>query len=175
MLQRTTATAVARVFEAFTERYPDWARLSSAAAGDLEHFLRPLGLWRRRAQSLLGIALYAASTDGRFPRDPDEHRDIPAVGQYVSNAIMHFQHGKAAPLLDVNMARVIERFVRPRKLADIRHDPWLQVAAHWLVRCNPREVNWAILDFAALVCRARKPSCELCPVSAQCCFFKQAR
>ena len=27
------------------------------------------------------------------------------------------------------MARVIERVARPRRLADIRHDPWLQAAA----------------------------------------------
>lgn len=175
LLQRTTATAVENVFGSFTAIYPDWASLSAGGSDNLEQLLRPLGLWRRRARSLLGIAKYASSVGGTFPRDPREHRDIPAVGQYVSNAIMHFQHGQAAPLLDVNMARVIERFVRPRKLVDIRYDPWLQKAAHWLVRQYTREVNWAVLDFAALVCRARNPLCGSCPVSARCCYFKQHR
>lgn len=171
LLQRTTAAAVSGLFEDFIAKYPNWSHLAMAKVEDLEEFLKPLGLWRRRAQSLLGISRYAAENAGQFPSDPREHVQIPAVGQYVSNAILQFQHGRATPLLDVNMARVIERFVRPRKLADIRHDPWLQNAAHWFVRQNPREVNWATLDFAALVCRARSPLCAICPVSARCSFF----
>lgn len=172
LLQRTTATAVAGFFGAFVSKYPGWRELAAASVDDLEHFLRPLGLWRRRAQSLLGIAKYAAASSGAFPRDPREHAAIPAVGQYVSNAILQFQHGHAAPLLDVNMARVIERFVRPRRLADIRHDPWLQGAASWLVRVDSRETNWATLDFAALVCRARNPHCETCPVRTRCAYAR---
>jgi len=173
LLQRTTATAVAGFYDEFINEYPDWSHLAAAEAADLEVFLKPLGLWRRRAQALLGLARYAAATEGVFPDDPREHRDIPAVGQYVSNAIMQFQHNRPAPLLDVNMARVIERFLRPRDLADIRHDPWLQAAAHWLVRgANARDVNWAILDFAALVCKSRNPKCAQCPVRSRCNYYR---
>jgi A/G-specific adenine glycosylase len=176
LLQRTTATAVAGFFDEFITEYPGWVELAAAKTEDLEKFLKPLGLWRRRAQSLLGIAGYAAANNGGFPRDPGDHRDIPAVGQYVSNAILQFQHGRATPLLDVNMARVIERFLRPRRLADIRYDPWLQAAAHWLVRGDrSHEVNWATLDFAALVCRARNPRCAICPVKNRCNYAISSR
>ncbi len=174
LLQRTTAAAVAGFFDAFVEKYRGWDQLALAEPADLEEFLRPLGLWRRRAQSLVGLAKYAAANGGRFPNDPVAHRDIPAVGQYVSNAILVFQHGKTRPLLDVNMARVIERFVRPRRLADIRHDLWLQEASYWYAR--DQEVagaNWAMLDFAALVCKARNPACLDCPVKDRCNWGKQ--
>lgn len=170
LLQRTTATAVSRFYAGFLERFPGWESLAAASEGDLEEFLRPLGLWRRRAASLLGLARYAEARGGVFPADADAHAEIPAVGQYVSNAILLFQEGRPAPLLDVNMARVIERFVRPRRLADIRHDPWLQAAAHWLVRREPARTSWAVLDFAALVCKARTPLCDQCPVSSRCAF-----
>ena len=169
LLQRTTATAVARFYNAFFARFPSWEELAAAEPAELEEFLKPLGLWRRRATSLLGLARYAAATSGEFPVDRKDHRDIPTVGQYVSNAIAVFQHGNPAPLLDVNMARVIERFLRPRRLADIRHDPWLQAAANWYVRGKrPVEANWAMLDFAALVCKARNPACGECPVEVRC-------
>ncbi len=175
LLQRTTATAVAAFYEQFFARFPDWDTLASASAEQLEQFLKPLGLWRRRANSLLGLARYASVNGGRFPSDPQSHAEIPAVGQYVSNAVLMFQHGRAMPLLDVNMARVIERYLRPRRLADIRHDPWLQEAARWFVRgVNAHEVNWAVLDFAAVVCKARRPRCESCPVMPRCNYGQKA-
>jgi A/G-specific adenine glycosylase len=174
LLQRTTAAAVSRFYPAFLDRFPGWQELADSGPEDLEEFLRPLGLWRRRAASLLGIARYAAASGGKFPSDPAEHVEIPAVGQYVSNAVLMFQHGKATPLLDVNMARVLERVVRPRRLADIRYDPWLQAAAKWFVRGpRPSETNWAVLDFAALVCKARRPLCQECPVNHYCTFFRR--
>lgn len=124
--------------------------------------MRPLGLWRRRAQSLLSIAKYASENEGHFPSNPREHRQIPAVGQFISNAILKFQHGQHAPLLDANMARVIKWFIHPRKLADISDDRWLEYAAHWFVRQDPREVNWAVLDleapFATLAIRCACPA-----------------
>jgi A/G-specific adenine glycosylase len=70
------------------------------------------------------------------------------------------------------MARVIERVVRPRRLADIRHDPYLQQAAGWLVNApRPERVNWAILDFAALLCKPRQPLCPHCPAIGYCSYF----
>lgn len=176
LLQRTTATAVARFYHAFVGKFPDWETLASATPRDLEDFLKPLGLWRRRASSLLGIAGYAVSVSGEFPRGAATHANIPAVGQYVSNAISMFQHNQRTPLLDVNMARVIERFVRPRRLADIRYDPWLQEAAHWLVRGEePERINWAVLDFAAMVCKARSPACFDCELNKRCRYFRTNR
>ena len=173
LLQRTTAAAVADFYDAFFRRFGSWETLASAELVDLEEFLRPLGLWRRRAASLLGLARYAVAAGGQFPSDQRAHREIPAVGQYVSNAIAMFYHGQAKPLIDVNMARVIERFIRPRRLADIRYDPWLQEAAHWYVRGpDAQAANWAMLDFAASICKARQPRCEVCPVRSRCAYFK---
>lgn len=172
LLQRTTASAVSRFYGAFFEKYPGWSELASAEIKDLEEFLKPLGLWRRRAVALIGLARYARDRNGTFPAHASEHSEIPAVGQYVSNAILTFQHGQALPLIDINMARVIERFVRPRRLADIRYDPWLQDAAKWFVRGRKSALkSWAILDFAAVICKARKPECRSCPVRRRCIYF----
>ncbi|RYD83806.1 MAG: hypothetical protein EOP84_07245 [Verrucomicrobiaceae bacterium] len=143
--------------------------MANCPIDDLEKALQPIGLWRRRAQSLKGLATFAAENHGRFPISDQELTKVPAVGQYVANAIMMFQHGIARPLLDVNMARVLERVVRSRRLADIRHDPWLQQASHFLVKGdNAAVTNWATLDFAAIVCSARAPECNACPFQKSC-------
>lgn len=168
LLQRTRAETVAAAYGPFFQRFRGWSDIAEAIEEELQCHLRPLGLWRRRAASIKGLATYAANHDGNFPTDPRVLSDVTGVGQYVMNAILLFQHGKKRPLIDVNMARVLERYVRPRKLADIRYDPWLQAASLWLVQHRPIETNWATLDFAALICTARLPRCELCPIMRRC-------
>lgn len=169
LLQRTRAQTVANIYDEFFGRYPDWEEIAQTDELELGEFLKPLGLWRRRATGLKKLATYAASRDGLFPNTESELADVPAAGQYVANAILLFQHGQRKPLLDVNMTRLLERCVRPRKLADIRHDPWLQAAAHWLVRMgDPVETNWGALDFSSIVCVQRTPSCQDCSHCNRC-------
>lgn len=169
LLQRTRAETVARVYDPFFSRFTSWADLAEASIAELEDHFRPIGLWQRRARSMKGLAAYATAHDGLFPSCEAALADVPGVGQYVANAILLFQHGKPRPLLDVNMARVLERYLRPRRLADIRHDPWLQAAAHWLVRGDhPERVNWAVLDLANAFCLARAPRCAVCPLGTWC-------
>lgn len=175
LLQRTRVETVAVIYGSFFDRYPDWSSLASAPTSELEEVLRPLGLWRRRAKSISALAAYADGRQGQFPVAEAELARVPAVGQYVANAIQLFQQGKAKPLVDVNMARFLERYLRPRRLADIRHDPWLQAACHWLVDCaDPVGINWATLDHAALTCRAHSPRCTCCMFRRTCRFSKVA-
>ncbi|WP_229666188.1 HhH-GPD family protein [Actibacterium pelagium] len=174
LLQRTRAETVANFYSAFYSKYPDWGALAATPVEDLEEILKPIGLWKRRAVSLNALAKYAAEHGGLFPSERKRLSKVPAVGQYVANSILLFQHGVPSPLVDVNMSRVLERYLRPRELSDIRHDPWLQDAAHWLVCCNdPARVNWATLDFAAMVCRARNPTCPECPLRLLCNFARK--
>lgn len=165
------AETVASLYHGFFTRFPGWQELADAPVDELEEFLKPIGLWKRRAGSLRALAAYAAEHESIFPSQYEELLKVPAVGQYVAHAILMFQHKERFPLIDVNMARVVERFVRPRKLADIRHDPWLQQACRWLVRRgDPKTINWSALDHAALTCRAHNPRCEICEFSERCTF-----
>lgn len=117
LLQRTQATAVARVYPNFFARFRNWDDLAEASIEELEDQFKPIGLWQRRAKSMKGLATYAAEVNGLFHSNRNDLEKIPGVGQYVANAILLFQHQKPMPLLDVNMARVIETKVRPRRLA----------------------------------------------------------
>jgi A/G-specific adenine glycosylase len=169
LLQRTRAETVAKVYPTFFGQFRSWTDIAAASVEELEEHFKPIGLWQRRARSMKALSTFAAERGGQFPDTVEGLAHVPAVGQYVANAILAFQHGENRPLLDVNMARVIERYVRPRRLADIRFDPWLQEAAHWLVRGDkPVEINWAVLDFASAICTARNPRCSACPVARRC-------
>ena len=169
LLQRTQAGTVERFLCAFLSRFPSWNDIADASEESLAEFLKPIGLWRRRAATLRLLAIELTKRDESFPEDRGDIEALPGVGQYVANAIELFCFGRARPLLDSSMARVLERYFGPRKLADIRYDPYLQSLAARIVQSpNPAQVNWAILDLAALVCTSRTPNCEDCPLSAEC-------
>jgi A/G-specific adenine glycosylase len=172
LLQRTRAESVAAYWDTFFDRYPTWRALAEAPVPDLERALRPIGLSRQRAPRLHGLSDVLARNRGRFPRERHVVEGLPGVGQYIANAIMLFCHGKSYPLIDVNMARVFERVFGRRRLADIRDDQFLQTLAMEFVRHKrARDLNWAVLDLGALVCKARNPRCDSCPLANSCRYF----
>jgi A/G-specific adenine glycosylase len=172
LLQQTRAETVDRMLPGFLARFPGWEAIAKARISSLETALKPIGIYRRRARSLKRLARYVHAARGRFPADRDQLEEIPAVGQYVASAILLFCHRQAEPLLDASMARVLERYFGPRRLADIRHDPYLQELARGVVgaAADPVVVNWAILDLGALVCKHRSPRCAACPLKRGCNF-----
>jgi A/G-specific adenine glycosylase len=176
LLQRTRAETVAAMFPAFVGEFSSWRRLSRASYWQLRRHLTRLGLWRRRIPTLRGLARAVAALHGRFPREREAVEALPGVGQYVANAVFLFAHGLSSPLLDVNMARVLERYFGPRELVDIRYDPYLQKLASTIVRVRRAiAVNWAILDLAAMVCVSGQPRCHRCPLAHSCRFARNAR
>jgi A/G-specific adenine glycosylase len=122
LLQRSRAETIAAFYPAFITRFPSWASLASTTEEEIAEFLKPIGLWRRRASSLLKLATEMKRRNGKFPRTRGEIETLPGVGQYIANAVLMFVHGEPQPLLDVNMARVLERYFKPRTLADIRYE-----------------------------------------------------
>lgn len=174
LLQRTKAETVAPLYRTFVKRFGTWKSLARARPWQLKRYLRPLGLWRRRSTSLLSLARAVSDRGGRLPDSRDSIEELPGIGQYITNALLCQIYGKREPFLDVNMARVIERYFEPRKLADLRTDPGLQRYGRLILpRSKVKEFNWAVLDFAAAVCRARNPKCSECPVNLHCNYFNR--
>ena len=176
LLQRTRAETVAQFFPTFVARYPWWSQLAKANEDELIELIRPVGLWRRRSTTLINLAAQMTKRNGIFPKDLKEIEALPGVGQYIANSIMLLCHHCPRPLLDTNMARVLERYFGPRKLSDIRYDPYLQRLAITVVDCPDSVVlNWAILDFAARICSIRSPKCSQCALASGCRFAQESR
>ena len=117
---------VAAFWPVFILSFPELGCARPVTVEDVQKQLQPIGLSRRLAPSLHMLANIMAKHRGRFPLSRETIDSLPGVGQYIGNAVMLFCHGKPLPLLDGNMARVIERFFGARKLVDIRYDPYLQ-------------------------------------------------
>lgn len=173
LLQRTKAETIAIFYPKFVDQYPSWRKLGGETEGELQEWFKPIGLWRRRASSLHELSKEMVKRSGRFPKERSEIESLPGIGQYIANAILLFCYGIPQPLLDTSMARVLERYFGPRNLVDIRYDPYLQSLAKFVVGEDPIsavQLNWAILDLAALVCKKVNPTCSICPVNFGCLF-----
>ena len=173
LLQRTTAAGVARAYAGFLERYPSWATLAQAPPDGLEKALRPLGLWRRKALALQCLAQSVEEHGGVIPGTRAELERLRGIGPYTASAVLAMVYGRAEPLLDVNMVRLLGRLLgSPGGEAGTRGP--LHAFALRLVRGKRSlEINWAVLDFGALVCRARQPHCPECPLRTGCQSFMQ--
>lgn len=172
LLQRTKAETVAKFYADFISNFPDWETIVKTDTEIIEEYLKPIGLYRQRSKRLKDLALEMALRNGQFPNTREELELIPFLGQYIVNSILLQIHNIPSPLLDVNMARVLERYFGERKLSDIRYDPYLQDLAYKIVNHNSsKELNWAILDFAAAICKARKPLCKICFLATTCQYY----
>lgn len=174
LLQRTRAETVSNFFTQFIQDYPSWESLSKANLDLLEDYLKPIGLYKQRSKRLKNLALEMCKRGGEFPTNRTELESIPFIGQYIANAIELIIYNKPSPLLDVNMSRLLERYFGERKKADIRYDPYLQELAYKIVNHQySKEINWAVLDYAAIICKARKPICNSCIFKIKCNYFNE--
>jgi A/G-specific adenine glycosylase len=169
LLQRTTAAAVARAYSGFLKRYPSWIALALTPPEGLENALRPLGLWRQKALAFQRLAQSIEMNGCVVPRTREDLERLPGIGPYTASAVLALVYGRAEPLLDVNMARLLGRFLGSFDGAEVKPTRTLHALALRLVSSKRGlEVNWAVLDFAALVCRARCPLCPECLLRARC-------
>ena len=169
LLQRTTAAAVARTYIGFLKFYPSWTALAQSPLEELENALRPLGLWRQKALSFQRLALTIELNGCVVPDTRKELERLPGIGPYTASAILAIVYGSAEPLLDVNVGRLLGRFLGVPEGIEVKPKRKLHAYALRLVRSKcALEVNWATLDFGALVCRARRPLCPECPLRTRC-------
>jgi A/G-specific adenine glycosylase len=171
LLQRTKAETIAKFYPLFIQEFPNWQSLANADVKRIEEFLKPVGLYTQRSVRVKKLAEEMVRRNGRLPRDRQQLESIPFIGQYIANAVELVIFNEPSPLVDVNMARVLERFFGPRKMADIRYDPYLQELSYKIVdHESAKKMNWAVLDFAAAICTP-KPKCEICPINSRCEYY----
>lgn len=174
LLQRTKAETVAKFYPHFLKDFPNWKALAKAEVKVIEEYLKPVGLYRQRSKRLLSLSQEMVKRNGRLPRNREELESIPFMGQYIANAVELIIFNKPSPLIDVNMARVLERFFGTRNTVDLRYDLYLQeLSAKVVNRENAKEINWAILDFAALNCKTITPDCITCELKKKCLYHKE--
>lgn len=174
LLRKTTSAQAAEVYIQLADFTPQ--HIKEMDQHILAEMLKPLGIYQVRAAQLQRIASDVVE-HGEAALGSDEFlRKLPGVGRYISNAVRCCAFGVPAPAMDTNMIRVMARiFGWHSALKRPREDRSLWKRAETLVPADkPREFNWGVLDFGAVVCTYRKPKCNICPVSSICIYYETA-
>jgi A/G-specific adenine glycosylase len=173
LLKKTTAPVVERFLPAFLQRYSDVRSLASARKPMLKALLKPLGLSEQRATQLAALSRTLRSEcNCRVPNNLEQLLALPGVGEYTANSVLCVAFGKAKPVVDTNVARILIRIFgfQPSRF-EARRSPEVWETAKTLVGSKgsvAKKVNWALLDLGAIACKARKPACEDCPLLFLC-------
>ena len=163
MLQQTRVAAVVQRYREFLKRFPTVSSLASAKLNDVLAAWSGLGYYRRARSAHKAAKLIVSDHGGRFPRDREQLRELPGIGEYTSAAVASIAFGLPHAVVDGNVRRVLDRLygttLTPKSHA--------ASARELLQRSRPGDSNQAMMELGALVCTPL-PNCKMCPVVRDC-------
>jgi A/G-specific adenine glycosylase len=172
MLQQTQVKTVIPYFERWMRTLPTVAEFAAARPDAVLKLWEGLGYYTRVRNAQSAARLIMSEHAGQFPATFDDILALPGIGRYTAGAISSIAFDQATPILDGNVIRVLTR------LFGIAGDPRgkkvnakLWDAAGKLVsvpEIEPAKLNQALMELGALLCLARQPRCDECPVRGHC-------
>jgi A/G-specific adenine glycosylase len=169
MLQQTPVARVVAPWQEWLARWPVPAALAAEAPGEAVRAWGRLGYPRR------ALRLHAAATacverhGGELPRTVDELLALPGVGDYTARAVAAFAHRQRHAVVDTNVRRVVARAVEGLADAPVAKRDLALVEA--LLPSDDEAAataSVALMELGALVCTARAPRHDACPVADRC-------
>lgn len=170
MLQQTRSATVDPYYRRFVRRFPTVRALASADLDDVLRCWEGLGYYARARNLHRAARQVVEHEGGRLPDTAEGLRELPGIGPYTAGAVASIAFGRAEPVLDGNVTRVLCRAFRlrePPKQKEMRRTLW-RIAGRMAEAGEPGTVNQALMELGATVCIPRGRRCEQCPIS-DCC------
>lgn len=176
LLHRTRADQVSPVYERFLKEYPDLVSLLQAEPNRIEECLRSLGLKWRINLLLVMVREIGERYEGEIPLSREDLMALPGVGDYIASALLTFSGTSAEPIMDTNTVRAIGR-VFGLKLNDSarRSKRFMEIMSRIVSVGDARDISFAMIDLAALICLPRNPLCGNCPLDLFCIYAQSEK
>jgi A/G-specific adenine glycosylase len=169
MLQQTPVARVLPVYHAWLERWPTPAALAAESPGEAVRAWGRLGYPRRALRLHAAAVAIVERHQGQVPESLDDLLALPGVGSYTAAAISSFAFAGRQAVLDTNVRRVFARIVNGEQFpASSLTSPERDVATSLMPADMAHVWAAATMELGALICTARSPRCDQCPVAELC-------
>jgi A/G-specific adenine glycosylase len=168
MLQQTTVGAVIPFYERFLKRWPTVKSLAAASLDDVLSAWAGLGYYSRARNLHKCAQVVVAAHDGRFPQTEEELLELPGIGPYTAAAIAAIAFGARTTPVDGNIERVVARLFAVREPLPGAKARLRQLARTLTPPTRAGDFAQACMDLGAGICTPKRPSCLMCPISADC-------
>jgi len=171
MAQQTPVARVEPVWLEWVERWPRPTGLAAATPGEAVRAWGRLGYPRRALRLHEAATAMVERHGGEVPASVEELIALPGVGDYTACAVACFAFGIPTTVIDTNVRRVLVRTLEgaPHAAPSLtRTERELAVAAMPENTDDANTWNVAVMELGALVCTARAPHCDDCPVADLC-------
>ncbi len=163
---QATDVSVNRATPALFGAFPDAAAMARATPGEIEPFIRRIGLFRTKARNLARTArLLVERHDGEVPAEMGALTALPGVGRKTANVVLANAFGQPTIAVDTHVGRLA------RRLGLSRHEDPDKVEAD-LQGVFAREdwifVHHGLILHGRRVCTARAPACDACALCDEC-------
>lgn len=178
MSQQTPVARVEPVWHQWLERWPTPADLAAAAPGDAVRAWGRLGYPRRALRLHEAARAIVERHGGEVPPTVEQLRALPGIGAYTAAAVACFGYGVPATVVDTNVRRVLVRTLLGEAHAAAAMNRTETALADAAMPPDPDDAvvwNVAAMELGALVCTARGPRCEACPVADLCAWNRAGR
>jgi A/G-specific adenine glycosylase len=168
MLQQTTIAAVRPYFEKFTTRWPSVEALAAADVAEVMTAWAGLGYYARARNLVACARKVAREHGGRFPNSEAELKKLPGIGRYTAAAIAAIAFGRRAVVVDGNVERVVSRLFAVKEPLPSSRSKLYALTDGITPAGSCGDFAQAMMDLGATICTPRSPSCDICPLAADC-------
>ena len=168
MLQQTPVKRVLPVWSEWIDRWPTPADLAASKKSDAISAWGRLGYPRRAVRLHESAGVIARDFNNQVPRAIEDLRTLPGVGEYTAAAIASFAYQESALVMDINIRRFFARSIDGIETPTSAPS---QIERRLRAELIPSDgALWAAatMELGALICTARTPLCDQCPVKRSC-------
>lgn len=171
MLQQTQVDRVVPRLQLWLERWPTPSALAADSPAEAIRMWDRLG-YPRRALWLHRVAVEIVERfGGEVPESIHDLMSLTGIGEYTARAVAVFALGQRHAVVDTNTRRVIARAVHGLSAAgspNSRRDLADMDALLPNDRLESVGFNAGMMELGAIVCTAKKPHCDACPIADLC-------
>ena len=175
MLQQTQVKTVIPYFKKFTKKFCNLDSLSKTNENKILKLWEGLGYYRRARNLLATSKIIVEKYNSKLPREIDEIKTLPGIGDYTSNVLAALIYNTPTLALDGNVKRVISRILN-KEVSKIDFKYFKNINRKNLFNTTRNsDFVEAMMEFGALVCNAKIPKCEICPIRKDCRFYNSKK